>query len=93
MPKKNEIETLTSRGRKVTPIEPDQKDGFSRVIFAKDQPEYIPLPANTDGHSVETKWKLSWRERLTVLFRGNVYLSLLTFGNPLQPIRLTVNAE
>ena len=59
------------------PIKPEPRQGVGEVVFAKDQPEYEPLPANFDGRSVETKWRLSWRERLHILFRGNLYLTLL----------------
>lgn len=56
------------------------------TVFAKDQPEYLPLPAIvTDDGTVITRWKLSWRERLRVMFSGNLYLSQMTFGEPLQP--------
>lgn len=72
------------------PVKPEQRIGYEDVTFAKDQPEYIPLPAITDGNYVETKWRLSWRERLTTALRGNLYLSVLTFGRPLQPVRLSV---
>lgn len=75
------------------PVAPEHRCGYSQVVFAKDQPEYIPLPANFNGVEVETKWRLTWRERLSVLFRGSIYLSLLTFGKPLQPIRLSVLRE
>jgi hypothetical protein len=72
------------------PITPEPRKDARAVVFAKDQPEYLPLPANFDGTSVETKWRLSWHEWLRVLWTGNLYLTLLTFGKPLQPIRLSV---
>ena len=28
---------------------------------------------------------MTWRERLRVLWTGRIYLTLLTFGGPLQP--------
>jgi len=61
----------------------------SNVVYAKDQPEYLPLPAHraTDGR-VTTCWRLSWRERLRVLFGGRVWLQMLTFNKPLQPVKL-----
>lgn len=77
----------------MTPVEPLERDGFRKVVFAKDQPEYLPLPALTDGQYVITRWKLSWRERLTCLVRGDLHLGLLTFGRPLQPIRMSVTGE
>lgn len=64
---------------------------FSRenVVYAKDQPEYLPLPAHrTDEGVVTTCWRLSLRERLRVLISGRVFLQQLTFNRPLQPIRL-----
>jgi hypothetical protein len=61
------------------------------TVYAKDQPEYQPLPAHRspDG-TVLTRWKLSWRERLTILFRGDLYLFVSTYNKPLQPLMLQV---
>jgi len=73
----------------VTPIVP----GYNLPVteFAKTQAEYQSLPAfrQADG-AVLTRWHLSWRERLRVLCKGDVYLSVLTFNRPLQPIALEV---
>lgn len=65
------------------PIEFEQQN----LVIAKDQPEYLPLPAYVDHATGEVTscWGLSWRERLRVLLSGRVYLTLLTFGRPLQP--------
>jgi len=64
------------------------------VVFGKDQPEYIPLPAYviTDYPQKETisRWKLSWKERIFALIFGNLWTSQYTFGKPFQPIRPTV---
>lgn len=58
------------------------------VVFAKDQPEYLPLPARREADgTVTTCWAFSWRERLAVLFRGRLFLDVLTFNHPLQPLR------
>ncbi len=58
------------------------------VVFAKDQPEYHPLPAlrlsNAEAEII-CCWKLTWRERLRVLLGGRIWHSILTFGHPLQP--------
>lgn len=56
------------------------------VTFAKDQPEYNQLPAFRDekGEAV-TCWKLTFKERLRILFKGKVWLCLLTFNQPLTP--------
>ena len=58
----------------------------SNVVYAKDQPEYLPLPAHrTIDGTVTACWKGSWRERFRFLFSGRMYLRLLTFNKSLQP--------
>lgn len=61
------------------------------ATFAKDQPEYLPLPAWTDGHEVISCWRMTWHERLIALFTGRVWLRQLTYGQPLQPQLVTVD--
>jgi hypothetical protein len=64
------------------------------VVFGKDQPEYIPLPAlRFEGGTVVTCWKLSWKEAIKVLFMRKIWHSMLTFNNPLQPTLLITNKE
>lgn len=61
------------------------------VTFAKDQPEYQPLPAfRTEDGQVVSCWRMTFKERLRVLFTGKVWLLLLTYNHPLQPQWLTV---
>lgn len=58
------------------------------VVYAENQPEYTPLPAlkiNSENQEVISCWKLSFKERIEVLFLGRIWLSLLTFGKPLTP--------
>lgn len=72
------------------PIEFKQQN----IIYAKDQKEYLPLPAFKDPAGVVTScWKMSLKERLTVLFKGKVYLSLWSFNQPLQPSMIRVRFE
>lgn len=76
----------------MTPVSPIVT-GFEsqEVIYAKDQPQYTPLPAlkcNDETGTVITKWRLSWRERIQVLFSGSIWLYLMTFDRPLQPVLL-----
>lgn len=61
--------------------------GWQPVVFAKDQPEYQPLPVlrNADGDLISA-WQLSWRERIRLFLTGRLYIGLLTFNRPLQPI-------
>lgn len=57
--------------------------------YAKDQKEYTPLPVwkDEDG-TVLSRWRCSWRERLRILLTGDVYLWMLTFNQPLQPVTM-----
>lgn len=80
----------------VSPVahDPETRWGVSEITYAEDQPEYIPLPALRfpDG-LVVTRWNLSWKERLHILFGGNIFLGLLTFNNPLQPIQISISVK
>jgi hypothetical protein len=59
--------------------------------YAKDQPEYLPLPARKTEDSVVTScWKLRMIERLRVAISGKVYVHVMTFNKPLQPQKVTV---
>lgn len=64
------------------------------VVIANDQPEYMPLPAHVFANDPEGRiaccWKLTWRERLAVLWRGVLWHEVLTFRQPLQPQLLSV---
>lgn len=60
------------------------------VVWAKDQPPYLPLPAYSNERETISCWQLTWLERLVVLFTGRVWLRLCNFGKPLQPQTLTV---
>jgi len=63
------------------------------VVFAKDQPQYLPLPARREEDGmVITCWKLSFIERVKILFTGKMWLSQLTFNDPLQPQRPQVDS-
>ena len=62
---------------------------WQHLVFGASQPQYLPLPAFKDPGphgTVITRWQLSWRERLALLFGGDLYLIVLTFGEALQPL-------
>jgi len=61
------------------------------TVFAKDQPEYQPLPALVDKQQVISCWELSDDEIKTILETKKIWLSLMTYGYPLQPIYITTN--
>lgn len=64
------------------------------VVYAKDQPEYIPLRCLvTDRENtglVTSRWTLTNEQRAKVSAGADVFLELMTFGQPLQPIRIAI---
>jgi len=61
----------------------------SNKVYAKDQKPYRPLPVYEDGEQggrVFHCWKLTWIERIKILFFGKLWISVLNFGQKLQPI-------
>lgn len=76
--------------KSTSPVVPGMN--LQEIVFAKDQPQYGPVPAVMFEARVITRWKLSWKERFKLLFTGNLWLTLLTFGQPLQPILLEVDS-
>jgi len=65
------------------------------TTIAKDQPEYLPLPAHRDSedpHGIVTCcWRLTWKERIKVLLTGCVWHQIMTLNRPLQPQKLQVS--
>jgi len=63
----------------------------SNCVFAENQPPYLPLPAYKNEKDLKgvvvSCWKLTFLERLKILFRGRLYFSVWTFNKPLQPQR------
>lgn len=76
------------------PIEQFEHAGTRAITFAKDQPEYTPLPALVypDG-KVLTEWTFTDEERAAIARGENVRLWVWTFGHPLQPVALEVTSE
>jgi hypothetical protein len=61
------------------------------TTFAKSQPGYLPLPAHKTAKGLVTScWKLSLWERLAVATTGRMFLQMLTFNRPLQPLKMSV---
>lgn len=78
----------------MNPVRPVNGHADSRFVeFAKDQPEYLPLPAFVDGAGlVQTEWELSEIERIAIGNGARVRLWVYTFGRPLQPVKLEVGS-
>lgn len=66
-------------------------DGYN-VTYAKDQSKYLPLPAHKTGDGKVTScWRLSFFERLKVLFTGKIWVRMLSFNKPLSPIKIMLD--
>ena len=74
-------------------MEPIKFDG-ANVVYGAEQPEYVPLPAERrQGPSGEivTCWELNPTEKMIIQETGKIWLSVLTFGQPLQPVLVSVD--
>lgn len=66
------------------------------IVFAKEQPEYQPLPAlkiDSPSGEVISCWKLTFKERIKIVFTGRVWLSLMSFNKPLTPSFVAINRK
>jgi len=62
------------------------------VTYAENQKEYLPLPSHKTNDGIVTScWKMSFFEKVKVLFTGKIYLSTMTFDKPLQPQKIEVS--
>ena len=72
-----------------SPVIPGLED--REVVYAKDQPEYLPLPSlRTKSGHVVARWALTDEERALIAEGADVFLTLWTFNHPLQPCSLSV---
>lgn len=61
-------------------------------VYAEDQPEYLNLPCHKAKDGMVTScWKFSLLERIKMILSGKIYLQVLTFNKPLQPLKMLVN--
>jgi len=61
-------------------------------VYAKDQSDYLPIPvfeSSEPSGEIISCWKLSFVERLRLLFTGKIWVCLLMFHKPLTPSFLT----
>lgn len=64
----------------------------ANVVYGKGQPEYKPLPAHkTEEGEAIFCFELDEEERKRIAQTGELWVSLLTFNQPLQPIFITIN--
>ena len=64
------------------------------IVYAKDQPEYKPLRTlkAPDGR-VFSRWSLTDEQRVEVAAGADIFVQVLTFNEPLQPLSLLVAHE
>jgi hypothetical protein len=64
------------------------------IIYAKNQPEYNPLRTLVSAmpdRRVWSRWTLTPEQRKAVAEGADIFLEYLTFGRPLQPLRMAVS--
>ncbi len=74
----------------VSPVIPGT--GLPEVKVAEHQPEYGTLPVvySQDGQECTSRWVLSDEEIADIVKSKSIFLTLQTFGRPLQPVRMEV---
>ena len=65
--------------------------GCRASLLAEQQQEYLTLPSvRTPDGKVVTRWRLSAEEVAAIARGADLYLIVWTFGQPFQPVALTV---
>ena len=68
----------------------------ANVEYAKNQDAYNTLPAykhESPRGEVVTCWKLTFIERLTLLFTGKLWVVVLSFNKPILPTFMSVKKK
>lgn len=55
------------------------------IVYGEGQPEYVPLHAQKVGNVTITCYRLSFKERVKLLFSGLIWFGQTNFDQPLQP--------
>lgn len=77
--------------KSVSPIFKHSKS--AEVIYAEHQPEYTPLPALRNEHTLVTRWNFSDEERERIAKGEDLFLFIQHFGGAVQPVCLIVGEE
>lgn len=77
------------------PVEPSLHKDATLIVFAKDQPQYIPLPASVDSNGlVMTEWELTEEELACLFVGGRIRLWIhgtdVQIGRPFTPLQIEV---
>lgn len=68
----------------VSPIIPGSEQ--FEVVYAKDQPEYHPLPVLRTENTLVSRWRLTDQERERIAAGEDLFVCVMHFGQPLQPL-------
>jgi hypothetical protein len=68
----------------VSPVLPMSKN--VEVTVGANQKEYLPLPAFHTQITTVTRWRLTDAERAHIAAGGDLFISVMDFRMPLQPI-------
>lgn len=68
----------------VSPVIPGQEE--FEVVYAKDDPAYLPLPVLRTKNVLISRWKLTEAERAHLAAGGDLFICMLHFGENLQPM-------
>ena len=77
--------------RPISPVIPEYQQ--HEVVFAKDQPEYMPLPAlvlEGEDKPVVSRWQLNDEERKQIAAGADILLTQMIFSDLYHPVRLEV---
>jgi hypothetical protein len=65
--------------------------GEFEVIYAKDQPPYLPLPVlKVHDGKILCRWELDAEDRKKIWDGADVYITVLPCGGPLQPHKVEI---
>lgn len=84
------VNTLPFNGGNLKAIEFPQQN----TVIAKNQPEYLPLPAKLSGHEdglMAVCYRLTFWEIVKLIFTRKLWIETLTFHRGVTPIRPSVH--
>ena len=73
--------------------EPKIPEGWDRIVFTENQPEYESLPAAVSRDATRTvmsEWIPTAEDLKIIMNGGKIRIRQLTFFNMLQPVRVEV---
>ena len=76
------------------------RTGAIEITIAEDQPEYLPLTVAVYGDNKDmgprtllSRWRPTDEERQAIAAGEDVYVGLVTFGQPMQPIIVQIGND